>query len=208
MAEKYLLSSAYFPPVHYMALISGADEISIEREENFLKQTYRNRCYILSANGPLVLSVPVLLGSFHKTAIKDIRIDYSKRWQQIHMRGISSSYKSSAFYLYYSDLVEKVIFGDYKYLIDLNMASLETAVRITGLTSRVSFTNTFEPVGNHDYDFRYKISPKKKIPDDIFNFKEYYQVFGNKSGFVPGLSILDLIFNAGPESDNYLRGII
>lgn len=99
MAEKYLLSTAYFPPVHYMALIARSDEVLIEKEENYLKQTFRNRCYILSANGPLALSVPVLLGGLHKTTLKDTRIDYSKRWQQIHTRGITSSYKSSAYYL-------------------------------------------------------------------------------------------------------------
>jgi hypothetical protein len=208
MAEKYLLSTAYFPPVHYMALVSHSDEILIEKEENNLKQTYRNRCIILSASGPHVLSVPVLLGSFHKTALKDLKIDYSKRWQKIHLRGITSSYKSSAYYLYYSEMIEKVISGNHKFLIDLNNAALETIIRITGLPANVSYTTTFEPVINKDYDFRYLITPKKKILHHSFTFNEYSQVFENKSGFVPGLSILDLIFNAGPDSADHLRGII
>jgi hypothetical protein len=205
MAEKYLLSTAYFPPVHYMALIARSDEILIEKEENYLKQTFRNRCYILSSNGPMVLSVPVLLGSFHKTALKDIKIDYSKRWQQIHTRGITSSYKSSAYYLFYYDHIEKVINRNHKYLIDLNTDALETLLRITGLTTNVSYTTAFEPAGKAAYDFRYEITPKKKIRGTIFNLTEYYQVFKNKSGFVPGLSILDLIFNAGPDSVSYLN---
>jgi hypothetical protein len=205
MAEKYLLSTAYFPPVHYMALIARSDEVLIEKEENYLKQTFRNRCYILSANGPLALSVPVLLGSFHKTALKDIRIDYSRRWQQIHVRGITSSYKSSAYYQYYSDLIEKVIYGNHKFLIDLNREALEIVLRITGLTTLVSYTASFEPVGKEPNDFRYEISPKKIIRNNIFNLNEYFQVFKNKSGFVAGLSILDLIFNTGPDSVSYLR---
>jgi len=208
MAEKYLLSTAYFPPVHYMALVAASEEILIEKEENYRKQTYRNRCCILSANGPLVLSVPVLLGSFHKTALKDLKIDYSKRWQQIHIRGIESSYKSSAYFIYYSDLIEKVINGNHNYLLDLNMAALETVLGITGLTTRVSYTTAFEPDRNGEYDFRYQVTPKEKIRHDIFKINEYFQVFENRYGFVPGLSILDLIFNAGPESANYLRGVI
>lgn len=204
MAEKYLLSTAYFPPVHYMALFARSDEVLIEKEENYIKQTFRNRCYILSANGPLALSVPVLLGSLHKTALKDIRIDYSKRWQQIHTRGITSSYKSSVYYLYYSDMIEKVINGNYKYLIDLNTDALEIILTITGLTTKVSYTSAFENAGAEGYDFRYEITPKKKIQSSIHNLKEYYQVFKNKSGFVPGLSILDLIFNTGPDSISYL----
>jgi hypothetical protein len=204
MAGKYLLSTAYFPPVHYMALIARSDNILIEKEENYLKQTFRNRCYILSANGPLALTVPVMLGSFHKTALKDTRIDYSKRWQQIHARGITSSYKSSAYYLYYYDIVEKVIFKDHKFLIDLNMDTLETLLKITGITPLICFTTSYEPAGMTPDDFRYEITPKKKIRSDIFKLKEYWQVFKNRSGFVPGLSTLDLIFNLGPDSADYL----
>ena len=87
---KYLLSSAYFPPVNYFSLIMTADEVVIENEENYIKQTYRNRCRIYAANGPMTLSVPVLDGSFRKTPLKEIRIDYSKRWQQVHLGAIES----------------------------------------------------------------------------------------------------------------------
>lgn len=204
MAGKYLLSTAYFPPVHYMALIAGSENVLIEKEENYLKQTFRNRCYILSPNGPLALTVPVMLGSFHKTPLKDIRIDYSKRWQQIHARGITSSYSSSAYWLYYYDLVEKPIFKDHKYLIDLNMDALDTLLKVTGLTARINYTTSYEPAGMTPNDFRYKITPKKSIRGDIFKLNEYWQVFKNRSGFVPGLSTLDLVFNLGPDSADYL----
>ncbi len=203
MAEKYLLSSAYFPPIHYLSVIYGADKVFIEKEENYLKQTYRNRCVILSANGPSALSVPVMSGSFRKTLVKDIRIDYSKRWQQVHLRAIISSYKSAAYYEYYFEDIEKVLLGKPKYLLDLNMLALETVLRFTRISTPVYFTSVFELVTADDYDFRYIISPKKEIPG-ISSAKEYYQVFGYKFGFVPDLSILDLIFNVGPDSINYL----
>jgi hypothetical protein len=204
MAEKYFFSSAYFPPVKYLSLILRANKALIESEENYLKQTYRNRCIIMSANGPSVLSVPVLSGSFRKTPVKDIQIDYSKRWQQVHLRTLISSYKSSAFFEYYFEDIEKILLGKPKYLLDLNMQALMAVLKITGILTPVSFTDTFEPVSDNENDFRYSISPKKEIPG-IFSFKEYYQVFSSKFGFVPNLSILDLIFNNGPDSINFLQ---
>ena len=91
MAEELLLSTAYFPPASYFSLIARSTNVLIESEENYHKQTWRNRCIIMSANGPLPLVVPVLRGSFHKTAIKDLKIDYSKRWRELHLRGIASA---------------------------------------------------------------------------------------------------------------------
>jgi hypothetical protein len=203
MPDKYLLSSAYFPPVNYFSLISGAELIFIEKEENYLKQTYRNRCLILSANGPAVLTVPVLAASNIKTKIKEIRIDYSKRWPQVHLRALISSYKSSPYFEYYFDDIEKLITSKPEFLFDINMHSLEIAMRITGISTPVNYTSVFEPVRNGKHDFRYTISPKKEKPG-ISSSKEYSQVFSNKFGFTQGLSILDLIFNYGPDSINYL----
>jgi hypothetical protein len=203
MAEKYLLSSAYFPPVHYLSLFCRAEKIFIEKEENYLKQTYRNRCLILTANGPSALSVPVLYGSFHKTPVKDIRIDYSKRWQQMHLRAITSSYRSSPYFEFYFEDIERMILGKPSFLLDLNMNSLITVLKFSRITTPVAFTDVFEPASELKYDFRYNISPKKEIPG-IALTKEYYQVFSIKFGFVPNLSILDLIFNMGPDSINYL----
>jgi hypothetical protein len=203
MPEKYLLSTAYFPPVSYISLIKRAESVFIEKEENFLKQTYRSRCLILTANGPSPIIVPVLTGRNTKTPVRDIRIDYSKRWQQVHLRAITSSYKSSAYFEYYFEEIERVIRTSPEFLLDLNSDSLETIMRITGISTKVSFTGYFEPVSEKDWDFRYRISPKKEEPG-LPSLKEYYQVFSNKFQFVPGLSILDLIFNTGPDSANYL----
>ena len=203
MAEKYLLSSAYFPPIEYISLISAADKAFIEHEENYLKQTYRNRCLILTANGQEALSVPVLTGSSKKTPVKEIRIDYSKRWQQVHLRALLSAYKSSAFFEYYFDDIERLISGKNEFLLDLNLNALVTILKITGITTPIAYTDIFEPIRDSEYDFRYKISPKKEKPG-ISSGKEYYQVFSSKFGFVAGLSILDLIFNTGPDSAKYL----
>jgi hypothetical protein len=203
-----LLSSAYFPPVHYMALAADAEKLFIEREENYIKQTYRNRCYILSANGPLALSVPVLLGSFHKTPIKDIRIDYSKRWQQIHLGAIISSYRSSPYFEFYFEKIRDVILGGDNFLLDLNMNSLEVVLSITGISSEVEYTREFLKGENRINDFRCTFSPKKKDEEKKFSFSKYQQVFSDRYDFVPGLSIIDLIFNSGPDTINVLSETI
>ena len=203
MPLKYLLSSAYFPPVHYLSVIFNAGSIFIEAEENYIKQTYRNRCNILTANGVSALIVPVLSSKSAKTRIKDIRIDYSKRWQQVHLRALISSYRTTAFFDYYYDEIEKIISSKPEFLIDLNQNSLHTMLKITGIKTRIFKTDLFEPVEGKDYDLRYSISPKRERPG-ISSGKEYYQVFSNKYGFVSGLSALDLIFNIGPDSVNYL----
>ena len=201
MSAKILISTAYLPPVEYFSLIYSADEVLVEREENYLKQTYRNRCYLLSANGKQTLTVPVYLGSIHKTALKNIRIDYSKRWQQVHLRAMSTSYKASPFFEFYFEDIERTILKNHEFLIDLNTELTEVILKILGIKTSIAYTSTFIPIGAIDYDFRYKITPKLQSE---FTIKEYSQVFNFSSGFVSGLSILDLLFNMGPDSSHYL----
>lgn len=201
MAGKILVSTAYLPPVEYFSLVSQADEVLIEKEENYHKQTYRNRCYILSAQGPLLLSVPVYLGSIHKTKTCDIRIDYSKRWQQVHLRAIIAAYGLSPYFEFYIDTIEKKVSKNHKFLLDLNMELIESVMKILCIKKIVSYTTCFEPAMNKENDFRYRITPKQK---SSYNAKEYIQVFNTGKGFVPNLSVLDLLFNLGPEAGNYL----
>jgi hypothetical protein len=201
MTGKILLSTAYLPPVEYFSLISHADEILIEKEENYLKQSYRNRCYIFSPHGPLLLSVPVYLGSQHKTAVKEIRIDYSKRWQQVHLRALTASYNSSPYFQYYFESIETVISKNKEFLIDLNTELTSLLMNMLKLKGSLLYTTCFQQEGSAENDYRYKLSPKKA---SLFSVREYLQVFNNNTGFVQPLSILDLIFNVGPEAVDYL----
>jgi hypothetical protein len=201
MAAKLLISTAYLPPVEYFSLVTDAEEIFIEKEENYIKQSYRNRCYILSSHGPQHLSVPVFLGSVHKTLIKDIRIDYSKRWQQVHLRAMTASYNSSPYFEFYFEGIEKIISRNHEFLLDLNLALTEEIFKVLKINKPLFCTSVFEPIENNVSDFRYKITPK--IKSDFLQ-KTYIQVFDPGTGFVPHLSILDLIFNTGPEANRYI----
>lgn len=201
MTGRILVSTAYLPSVEYFSIISRADEVLIEREENYVKQSFRNRCYILAAHGPQLLSVPVYLGSLHKTHLKDIRIDYSKRWQQVHIGAITASYSASPYFQFYFEEIKKTISKNPVFLIDLNTDLTETILHMLNLKIQLTFTSEFETPAESLNDFRYKISPKKKSG---FFVKEYLQVFNNNKGFVHGLSIIDLVFNMGPEAVGFL----
>lgn len=201
MSGKIFLSTAYLPPAEYFARIKDAAEVLVESEENYHKQSYRNRCYIMTAGGTQFLTVPVYLGSLHKTRIRDIRIDYSKRWRQIHSGALKSAYNSSPFFIYYFETLEKIILRDHKYLVDLNMELLSEILNILKIEVQPVYATKFLPVNSVKGDYRYTIDPKK---ESRYVQKEYFQVFNSLYGFVPGLSIIDLVFNMGPDTVNYL----
>lgn len=205
MVDKIFVSTAYLPPAEYISLISGAQEVLIEAEENYLKQSYRNRFYILSAHGRQMLSVPVYLGSLHKTKTKDIRIDYSKRWQQVHIRALSSSYGAAPFFQYYFDTLERIIGKRTEFLLDLNSELLAELIRMLNFKTKLSYTSAFSPLDSTENDYRYNISPKKISGHQE---KEYSQVFNENRNFTGGLSIVDLLFNMGPDAVNYLQAEI
>jgi hypothetical protein len=201
MPGEVIVSTAYLPPVDWFSIISRSDKVSIERHENYIKQTYRNRCCILSAHGTQMLSVPVLEGSRHKVPITEARIDYSKRWQQVHLGAIRSSYRLAPYYEFYSGEIEETIAAGYKYLWELNTKLINTLVQMLKLKCGISFTGLYEPASDEEKDFRYRLEPGKV---SLFQNKRYIQVFSTPEDYVPNLSIIDLLFNQGPDAVKYL----
>jgi len=198
-----VLSTAYYPPVQYFAEIAKSGKLLIEQHETYPKQTYRNRCYIYSANGVLPLSIPVERGSFHKVKLKDIKLDNTRKWKREHINAIRSAYNSAAFFEFYSEEVLKPLDKQHKFLIDLNMDILNILLDIFEMSITVNRTDSFNKKYGENYmDLRYSISPKKS---SIITYGEYFQVFSPDQGFKPNLSIIDLLFNMGPESWTYFR---
>ena len=197
MLNKALLPLSYFGPIEYYAFLSKHNNIYIEVQENFIKQTIRNRCYILSANGKLRLTVPV-----HKTnhiKIKNIKICYKQNWIKNHWYSIKSSYGSSPYFLFYENEILKILKQQEKYLIDLNISLQKKIFEILDINPSVTFTTNYSHE-NDTFDLRHHSFLVKKL-------KPYNQVFMNKLNFTPNLSILDLIFNLGPQSTKYLLEI-
>ncbi len=198
-----IVHPTYFAPIiQYIAMVN-AKEVSIEMEDNFQKQTYRNRCYIYGANGKQLLTVPVLHSKSkgrHKT--KDVKIDNSFSWQKLHVKSIQFAYRSSPYFEFYEDEIIPVILKNHKYLIDLNLATHQIIFEF--LQQEISFkkTNAYQEKYTDIQDFRYLVVAKTK---KIYNFQQYHQVFTEKYNFIPNLSILDLLFSEGPNTLNYLE---
>jgi len=209
--NKIILSSAYLAPVQYFTKLAQFDEVEIEMNEHFLKQSYRNRCTILSANGPLSLSVPVAEGSNSKRQVKDVMISYDHPWQKLHWRAILSAYNNAPFFEYYSDsLAPFYCEKKWKYLTDFNLEIQSVVLAELNLQCRFEMTKKFCPVGmfpSGTLDFRFAIDPKqsRQITDDHFFPTVYMQVFQEKFGFTPNLSIVDLLFNEGPMALEVLK---
>jgi hypothetical protein len=209
-----LLSSAYLAPIQYFTKLISYQQGFIEYWENYLKQSYRNRTVILSANGPLHLSIPVADGPGAKGPVRDRQIYYDCHWQQIHWRGISSAYNNSPFFEYYSDDLAPFFHEKkWQYLIDFNFEIQNAVIKAINFCTPIKYTKRYCPQGEVPEttdDFRYTIHPKpqKQITDNRFSPIPYMQVFHEKWGFVPNLSILDLLFNEGPETLNHLRSCI
>jgi len=206
MAHEVLLSTAYFPPAEYFFLIAHSSKVLIEKWENYHKQTYRNRCLILGANGPLMLTVPVLRGSFHKTPLRDLKIDNSRRWRELHLRGITSAYATAPFYEFYFDAISTVIRKPFSFLIDLNAEALAAMTVAIGITTQTDYTDEYVPEGTLMEDYRYRLSPKKPTQAERFHEMSYTQVFAERFGFVSGLSVIDLLLNNGPGTGALLLG--
>jgi len=172
----------------------------VELHETYIKQTYRNRCTILGANGPLDLVIPVKKPMGSKTKTSEIIIDYREDWQRIHWYAIESAYNSSPFFEFYQDYLAEFYTNKIELLVDFNQQLHVKILKLLKLQRGVSFTSEFQKHPSSE-DFRYQISPKLQTGHD---FREYYQVFSYKSHFVDNLSVIDLIFNEGPRAQEFI----
>jgi hypothetical protein len=200
-----LLPTAYFPSVSYMAEAVQNDEIIIEAFETYTKQTCRNRCEIYGPNGKQILSIPVIKTNGNHTLTKDIRVSTHQPWQNIHWRSIETAYNNSPFFLYYQDHFVAFFEKKYRFLIDLNTEILYSLLQLFKINRTIRLTAQFEksPVGIHDL----RTNPGAKYFSLPGELQHYTQVFETRHGFIPELTILDLIFNLGPEALPYLENI-
>jgi len=205
-----LMSTAYWGPVQYYSKLLHSTKILVEQHEHYLKQTYRNHCRIATTNGVLDLTIPIAKTHGEKMPIRDVRIDYSGRWQAHHWRAIVTAYRSSPFFDYYADDIRPFYERQETFLFDLNDKIFRVALELIGLRTDIEYTAQFAatPAGVDDY--RYVITPKcsQRIIDHQFKPQTYYQVFATVHGFAPNLSILDLLCNEGPNALQVLTGSI
>jgi len=201
-----LLSTAYFAPIQYYSKLLQCDLVVIERHENFNKQSYRNRCTIYSANGLLDLVVPIVKPDKSKILITEVEISYDTLWQKQHFKAIESAYRRSPFYEYYMDDLMVFFNTPYRYLYELNMQIIRKICDLIKIPFRLQESQFYIKPGEGITDQRNNIHPKvnRQHADPAFVPPRYTQVFSGKLGFKPNLSILDLLFNTGPEAKELL----
>ncbi|WP_139002287.1 WbqC family protein [Hyunsoonleella aestuarii] len=197
-----LIHPTYFPSISNFVAIANAKEIIFEMDDNFLKQTYRNRCYIYGANGKLALKIPVIHTQKNRQKYRDVKIFNEEKWQCNHWKSLLSAYKTSPFFEYYEDDFRPLFEQKEDFILDFNLKCFDFICDILPLELKLSKTEIYKDEVENVVDFRNLVNAKR---EPVQKFNTYTQVFESKHGFIPNLSILDLIFNEGPNALNYLE---
>ena len=197
---SHIFPTAYLPSIEYVSLFLKTEDASIELFETYQKQSCRTRANVMTANGVQTLTIPVIKTNGNHTLTKDIEISYKESWQQTHLRCLESAYRKSAYFDYYFPYFEKIYKQKFNTLVELNEFCLKTILKIMKVKKDYSYTTDFEKIVDEN-DYRITLS---KGTNKI-EMKPYYQVFADRHGFIPNLSIIDLLFNEGPNSINNLQ---
>ena len=205
MQERHrdiLVSTAYLPPLDWVKAVAGAGKVLIEAMETYPKQTCRNRCRILTANGVLSLSIPVSKPLGRKSKTRDIRIFNGENWQRMHLRAIDTAYRNAPFYEFYMDGILPFYQKKFDFLLDFNQELTRSLLQMLEIPADLTLTTSYVHDSGSLADLRRAFSPKNA--EGEAPCKAYMQVFTEKFGFVPGLSIIDLLFNEGPAAKAFL----
>ena len=196
-----LFLPTYFSPISQYIAINNSEEVLFETEDNFQKQTYRNRCYIYSPNGKQLLNIPIKhTTSSSKRKTKDTLVDNSVSWQSQHLKSIQIAYRNSPFFEFYEDDLRPIFTKEYKYLLDVNIDTFLFITDAIQISSEYKKTNKYQLDSKNDYRF---LANAKKEHD--YHFDLYIQMFDDKFGFIKNLSILDLLFMEGPNAISFLN---
>ena len=199
-----IFPTAYLPDIKYVALFLKETAPQIELFETYQKQSCRTRCNVMTANGLQTMTVPIVKTNGNHTMTKDIAISYKEPWQQIHQRCMEAAYRKTPYFEYYFPYLEKAFTTRFDTLVELNEFCLKFILKVLKINKEIVYTEDFEPIASPD---DYRVALSKWSPEDT-SFPKYYQVFADRQPFVSNLSVIDLIFNEGPESINYLNSLV
>lgn len=197
--ETVLLPSAYLPPVRFFSAMKTGS-VLIEQYDSYVKQTYRNRCVIATANGMQPLTVPTVRPDTPKQIMKDVRISDHGDWRRQHWNALESAYMNSPFFMYYQDDFRPFYEKKYEFLLDFNMELTRIILELAHMKVELNLTESYGATYNSVTDLRALAEPGQGTS----GARPYWQVFGRKHGFLPGLSAVDLLFNMGPEFKSFL----
>ncbi|WP_452223167.1 WbqC family protein [Lacinutrix chionoecetis] len=197
-----LIHPTYFPTIATFIAIVHASEVVLEVQDNYQKQTYRNRCYIYAANGKLQLSIPVVYSQKNRQKYSDVKIANTYNWQDNHWKSLESAYRTSPFFEFYVDELRPLYTEHFDTLLEFNLKCFEVICECLQLEVNVFKTESFIKEPQHTTDLRGLVNAKKETPVKVL---PYTQVFYGKYGFINNLSILDLLFNEGTNAITYLE---
>ncbi|MDB2462496.1 WbqC family protein [Algibacter sp.] len=197
-----VIHPTYFPSIANFVAIANAEDIMFEVDDNFLKQTYRNRAYIYGANGKLGLNIPVIHSQKNRQKYRDVKVFNEDNWQILHWKSLLSAYRTSPFFEYYEDELQHLFTEKADFLLDFNLKCFEVISDCLQLELNISKTESYQKNLTDKIDFRHLVHAKK---EPLYAFESYTQVFNSKHGYIPNLSILDLLFNEGPNALSYLE---
>ena len=201
--QPVYISTTYLGPVQQYCKLFQYPEVHLETAENYLKQTFRNRCTIAVPDGELALSIPTVKPNTLKCPMRDIRISDHGNWRHLHWNAIESAYNHTPFFEYYKDDFRPFYEKKYEFLVDFNEELCHLICSLIDIQPDMARTTEYRTEFTpNEADFRERIHPKKdfSLEDTEFSPQPYYQVFQERLGFLPNLSIIDLLFNMGPES--------
>ncbi|MEO8237543.1 MAG: WbqC family protein [Flavobacterium sp.] len=196
-----LLHPTYFPSISHFAVMVQSENIIFEMEDNFQKQTNRNRTYIYSPNGIQLLNIPVKHSKTAHQKTKDVLIENEFDWQKQHFKSLEAAYRSSPFFEFFEDDIIPVFEKKHTFLMDLNLEVFDIVTKCLRIKFEFHKTTEYFPVPENVSNFRYLANGKK----DANSFEKYTQVFDDKHGFINNLSVLDLLFNEGKFAMDYLK---
>ena len=203
---QLLLPSQYLAPVGAYAYLFAAERVVEDRGEFYIKQTYRNRCYIAGPQGVLSLIVPVERKGLARLPMRDVRISEHGNWRHVHWTALVSAYESSPYFEYYADDFRPLYETPFRYLVDFNEALHQLVCELLSFATQERVSDEYVPATAGWTDLRQLLSPKQPLASlERFRSVDYYQVFASRLGFLPNLSIVDLLFNLGPEPPLILR---
>ena len=194
-----IITASYAGNVQYYSKLAHYPQLVIDVYQHYEKQTLRNRCQIATANGPMDLIIPVSTNSGSKTIDKDVRI-LNNGWQKLHWGALEAAYRHSPFFMYYEDDIRPFFQQEYTFLLDFNLALQDSLMQLIGIAPQLTQSSCYVDAQADTIDLRNIVRVKKSIPDAQFGVVPYYQVFEQRHGFLPNLSIFDLLFNMGNES--------
>ncbi len=208
--SRILIETQYLPPIATFAHLCEADEICLEVHENYQKGSYRNRCHLVGTNGPQRLSIPLRKGKHNQRSIREVELSFDEPWHRQHWQSIKSAYGNSPYFEYYAPEVEAAYEQPGILLWEFNLRLLKIMLSALQWSKPITQSSSFEPKFlSSDGDLRGKISPKKEASESgILTWEPYPQVFTEKHGFLPNLSILDLLFCQGPAATLYLQRLV